>query len=140
MTDAHDQRQSVSITWHYPPHEVREHDPYHAEFERVRRQLKAQGLLRCVVCGSDQQVELHHSHVEFSLQNGVDVERLNEALGLHLTPEDFAAWIDSAGNLEPLCVTHHRGAEGIHLLPEPAWNVLRVWKDGVRPVEAKGNI
>ncbi len=140
MTPAHDQTQHLTVVCHYPDHGARADDPHYADFEAAKKRLKDQGLYKCVVCGSDQQVELHHAHVEYSLQNAVDVTKLNEALGLHLSDDDFAAWIDSPGNLEPLCLKHHRGSEGIHISPEPLWELLRVQKAGPDLFEAKGNI
>lgn len=140
VTSAHDQVQHVEVLWHYPDHTARAEDPHFNDFETVIRRLKSQGIYRCVICSTDQSVECHHSHVEYSLQNGVDLQKLNQFLGLHLTDADFVAWIDSPGNLEPLCTKHHRGTEGIHLLPTPAWEALRVWKNGLPLVEAKGNI
>jgi hypothetical protein len=145
MTEAHDHTVSLRIVEHTPAHEPREGDPHFMAFRAARRRLKAAGLLRCVVCGStgtpEQPIELHHSRVEFSFQNGVDVGKLNELYGLHLDDASFADWINSPGNCEPLCVTHHRGLEAVHLLPEPVWNAVRVWRDDLPPVaEAHGNI
>jgi hypothetical protein len=97
--------------------------------------MKAAGLLKCSVPTGphSEQIELHHSHVEFAYQNGVDVPKLNELLGLHLDDEAFKDWIESPENLEPLCSLHHRGAEAVHSLPTPIWNVVRVWKDDIVP-------
>jgi hypothetical protein len=132
---AHQARQTLHFVWHYPDHEPRKSDPHYGDFQAAKKRLKEQGLWRCVVCGSAEQVQLHHAHVEFSLQNGVDVGRLNEALGLHLGTDEFAAWIDSPGNLEPLCRTHHTGTEGVHQLCAPAWEALRVWRRDLPPPE-----
>lgn len=136
---------SIRILEHIPSHEPRAGDKHYAAFNAARRRLKKAGLLKCVVCGSEgtreQPIELHHSHVEFSFQNGVDVAKLNELYGLHLDETSFTDWINSPGNLEPLCLTHHRGLEAVHLLPEPVWNAVRIWRDDLPPVaEARGSI
>jgi hypothetical protein len=140
-----DHHVSIRITEHIPAHEPRADDPHYAAFNAARRRLKSAGLLKCVVCGSEgtpeQPIELHHSHVEFSFQNGIDIAKLNELYGLHLDEASFADWINSPGNLEALCVEHHRGLEAVHLLPEPVWNAVRIWRDDLPSVaEAKGNI
>jgi hypothetical protein len=79
-------------------------------------------------------MELHHSVVEHSEQGGVDIERLDAAYGLHLANDgDFQVWLESPGNLDVLCPVHHRTYLGIHVLPEPFWSALRIWKSGLAP-------
>lgn len=97
--------------------------------------MKKLGLVRCVIegCDTGAQIEYHHSKVEHAWQEGVDVDKLNRLYGLHLTDEEFAEWIVSPGNLEPLCSAHHRTQLGVHALPEPLWNLVRVWKDSLPP-------
>jgi hypothetical protein len=108
MTDvpAHTQTGTIHLLRHYPEHEPRAGDPNYPAFEHVRARLKAQGLLRCAVGNEDCSggIQLHHSHVEFAYLNAVDVIALDYALGLDLTDQDLAAWIESPGNLEPLCL------------------------------------
>src|SRR5690242_17888677 len=110
---AHDQRQTLRLIWHFPDHEPREGDPHYAAFEAVRRRMKAAGLLTCKVpgCRTGAPVQLHHTHIEFALLNAVDVGKLNEFLGLHLTDAEFQEWAESPGNLEALCQVHHTGRE-----------------------------
>ncbi len=132
MTDAHDQRTTVRLLEHFPPHETRKGDPYYFTFEAMKRRAKKAGLDKCAVCGA-QPVEWHHTYVEFALQNGIDVQKLNEVYGLHLDDESFKAWVESPGNAEPLCVRHHRGSEAVHSLPEPVWNAIRTWRDDLPP-------
>lgn len=130
---AHDQRETIHLLWSYPEHEPRAHDPHYAAFRAAEARMKAAGLWKCVVCGSTENVQGHHSYVEFSLQNGIDVAAFDALYGLHLTDAEFAAWVSSEGNCEPLCRTHHTGPEGVHMLPEPAWKVLRCWRNGLKP-------
>lgn len=109
MTDAHDQKISHSYTIHYPAHPPREGDPHYKDFEAYRRRTKA--TAKCEVgehrndfseCHGG--LELHHSHVEFSLQNGVDLFWLEvDYPGISL-PDEVGAWVESAENLEWLCV------------------------------------
>ena len=136
MTAAHDQSMTLHILTHVPEHEPREDDPHYHLFEQAKARMKRQGLWKCVI-GDDYcagNVELHHSHIEFSQQGGVDLFKVNQQLGLHLaSDEDFQQWIESPGNLEPLCAVHHRTHYGIHVIPGPLWEPLRFRKAGVQP-------
>ena len=75
-------------------------------------------------------IELHHDKVEFALANGVDVARfavLYPELGV-VDDETFACFVESDGNLTPLCRLHHTGIRGVHVLPYPVWVIQRVWR------------
>lgn len=133
MTDqvaAHDQKLTVRLVEHIPPH-----GPRGPEFDRAKARMKAQGLDKCAIQGCDTgaPVEYHHTFVEHAFQGGVDVNKLDREFGLHLTDDEFAAWCQSPGNLEPLCVVHHRTQLGVHALPEPLWNLVRIWRDDMPP-------
>jgi len=119
MTDAHDQKAKNRYTVHYPPHEPREHDPHYKDFNAYRKATKetakcAIGLHRNDFSDCDGQLELHHTHIEFSLQNGVDLVWLEIDYPGVSNAEEVGAWVESAANLEWLCLKHHRGAGGIH--------------------------
>lgn len=136
MVAAHEQRLTLHILAHVPEHEPRADDPHYHLFEQAKARLKRQGLWKCVI-GDDLcsgQVELHHSHIEFSQINSVDSAKVEKALGLHFeSDEDFQAWIEGPGNLEALCATHHRTHLGVHVLPGPFWEPLRYRKVGSLP-------
>ena len=144
MTDAHDQKRTISLIEHVPQHEPRITDPHYHLFHQARMRIINAGLWKCAVGVGphSEQLELHHSKVEFSLQGGVDLARFNEYYGLHLADDEaFRAYIEGEGGLEVLCTNHHRTRFGVHLLPEPEWVALRVWRDDIAPpAEAKGNI
>lgn len=127
---AHDQTLTVRLVEHIPAH-----GPRGEEFEKAKRRMKALGLDKCIIegCNTGAQIEYHHSIVEHAWQGGVDVKKLNEAFGLHLSDESFTKWVQGPGNLEVLCMVHHRTQLGIHALPEPLWNLVRVWKAGMPP-------
>ena len=67
-----------------------------------------------IVTEGSHPLELHHAHVELSLQNGVDLHWLAVDYPGIDQPEEVGAWVESADNLLVLCVRHHRGAGGIH--------------------------
>ena len=120
MTDAHDQPTTHRYTVHYPPHPPREDDPHYKDFEAYRRRTHA--TAKCAIgewrndfseCHG--QLELHHAHVEFSLQNGVDLSWLEAYYPGISNPDEVGAWVESADNLEWLCMFHHRGHGGVHV-------------------------
>lgn len=136
MTAAHDQALTLHLMTHVPEHEPRASDPHYHLFMAAKARMRRMGLLKCVI-GDDYcqgPVELHHSHIEFSQANGVDLEKVNAQLGLHLADDEaFQEWIESPGNLEPLCAVHHRTHYGIHVIPGPLWEPLRYRRAGVLP-------
>lgn len=135
-TPAHNQSQSITLLRHYPAHEPRASDPWYPEFEQVRAKLVAQGLMVCHVknadCAGDMQ--LHHKYVEFAYQNAVDPATLDRLLGLSLTGDDLAQWVESEANLVPLCEAHHVGAVGIHMIPAADWTIIQAAVPGFEPV------
>lgn len=133
VTAAHDQAMTLHVLSHIPDHQPREDDPHYHLFEQAKSRLKRQGLWKCMInddlCNGEP--ELHHTYIEFSQINEVDPAKVEQALGLHFkNDEDFQVWAESPGNLEVLCVAHHRAHYGIHMIPGPLWEALRFRKKG----------
>lgn len=132
----HDQMATIHVLSHVPEHAPRADDPHYHLFEQAKARLKRQGLWKCVI-GDDLcsgPVELHHSHIEFSEVNNMDPAKVAEAFGMHFADDnEFQAWIEGPGNLEPLCATHHRTHLGVHVLPGPFWEPLRYRRSGAPP-------
>ena len=64
----------------------------------------------------------------------MDPIKVEKAFGVHFeTDEDFQKWIESPGNLEVLCMAHHRTRFGIHEIPAPLWETFRYRKTGTAP-------
>lgn len=126
MVEAHDQVETRHYTMHFPDHEAREDDPHYVDFEAVRRAWKADPeKWQCAVgkqrgdfseCSLTQPLELHHSHVEFALQNDVDLAWLEHDYPGVSNSKEVGAWVESAENLEVLCAFHHRGHGGVHIV------------------------
>jgi hypothetical protein len=136
VTEAHDQRMTVHILTQIPEHEPVPGDPHYDLFMKAKVRLKRQGLWKCAInddyCGGD--IEMHHTHIESANISFEDLHKVNEAFGLHLDSDaEFADWIESPGNLEALCVVHHRTHYGIHVLPHPLWEPLRYRKANAKP-------
>ena len=124
MTDvaAHTQAESHKYVMHYPAHPARTADPHYVDFEAYRNKTKA--TAHCAIgehrndyseCSLDKPLELHHAHIEFSLQNGVDLAWLEHDYPGVSDPNTVGAWVESAANLLWLCEFHHRGHGGVHV-------------------------
>lgn len=120
ITPAHDQAVTHRYALHYPAHPTRKDDPHYRDFEEYRRRTRA--TAHCSIgkhrndfseCGGE--LELHHAHVEFALQNGVDLAWLEADYPGISDPSQVGAWVESAANLTWLCEFHHRGAGGVHV-------------------------
>jgi len=122
MTEEHIQNVTHHYSVHYPAHPERTDDPHYKDFNAFRRRTKdtaecAIGLHRndFSECSLGQPLELHHAHVEFSLQNCVDLKCLEVDYPGISNPDSVGAWVESAENLMWLCEFHHRGPGGVHV-------------------------
>jgi hypothetical protein len=117
---AHEQAETRHYTVHFPAHPARTDDPHYRDFEHYRRTH-----VDSAVChfaerrGGDTSecaggLELHHSHIEFSLQNGVDLAVLERDYPGVSDPDQVGEWVESAANLVFYCEKHHRGHGGVH--------------------------
>lgn len=136
MTDAHIQKATHSYWVSYPAHPAREDDPHYRDFEEYRKRTKESAA--CVIgehrgdfseCSLDKPLELHHSHIEFSLQNSVDLKWLEKDYPGISDPDAVGAWVESADNLTWLCEAHHRGTDGVHLLSASDYEAAKYVRD-----------
>jgi hypothetical protein len=128
---------------HFPPHPARKDDPHYADFDHYHR--KTRDAARCWIgerigfgdcrdaqkqpCpppgdgGKQPGLELHHSVIEFSLQQGVDLTALEKDYPGVSDPSRVGAWVESPEhNLRWLCAWHHRGAAGAHTASHSDWS------------------
>ena len=122
---AHVQRETRSYWVSYPAHPARADDPHYRDFEHVRETWKADPeKWQCAVgkhrgdfsgCDLTRPLELHHAHVEFALQNGVDLAWLEADYPGISNRDEIGAWTESPANLMVLCEAHHRGPGGVHV-------------------------
>jgi hypothetical protein len=122
MTQPHDQTVNHKYTVHYPAHEPRTSDPHYKDFEAFRRRTKADARCQFAVetgddseCDHGHPLELHHNHIEFAMQNEVDLTRLEHIYPGVSNPDEIGAWVESAQNLIYLCQKHLRGHGGVHV-------------------------
>jgi len=122
MTKKHDQKITHHYVVHYPDHTPREEDPHYVDFNHYRRETH--DTAQCEIglhrndfseCDLDHPLELHHAHVEFALQNSVELKWLEPDYPGISDPNDVGAWVESAKNLVWLCRAHHRGPGGVHV-------------------------
>ncbi len=116
---AHQQPTTHHYLMHFPEHPARTSDPHYKDFEAYRRKTHATAVCAFAADTGDTSecqgvLELHHTHIEFSLQNGVDLARLERHYPGVSDPDQVGAWVESADNLTWLCAWHHRGAGGVH--------------------------
>ena len=124
-TPAHEQGETHHYTMHYPEHPARTADPHYRDFDHIRRTWKSDPeKWQCAIgqhrgdfseCDLTAPLELHHAHVEFSLQNGVDLAWLEKDYPGISDPDQVGAWVETAANLLVLCAFHHRGHGGVHV-------------------------
>jgi hypothetical protein len=138
---AHTAGQSHRYMMHFPPHPAREDDPHYVDFDHYHR--KTRPTARCYIgerigfgecadaqggpCpppdggGEQPGLELHHAHVEFSLQQGIDLAALEMDFPGISNPDEVGAWVESDQNFRWLCAWHHRGAAGAHTAAHADW-------------------
>ena len=150
MTDAsavpeHSAAQTHRYTVHFPPHPARTADPHYVDFNHYHHLHRmearcfigerigyddcrdAQGVLCPPPPAGGQQpgLELHHAHVEFSLQQGIDLAALEVDFPGISDPNSVGAWVESDQNFRWLCVFHHRGPGGAHTASHSDWEAER---------------
>lgn len=137
---AHTGAQSHHYSVHFPPHPARTSDPHYVDFNHYHTLHRA--TARCYVgqritfvdckdaqgndCALDAQgqqsgLELHHAHVEFSLQNGISLTALEVDFPGISDPTTVGAWVESDQNFRWLCVFHHRASGGAHTVSHSDW-------------------
>ncbi len=142
---AHQQGEMHRYVMHFPPHPARTSDPHYVDFNHYHRTHRA--TARCFIgeyvgfdecldaqghpCpvpatgGEQPGLELHHAHVEFSLQNGVNLAALEKDFPGISDPSQVGAWVESDQNFRWLCAFHHRGPAGAHTASHSDWEALR---------------
>jgi hypothetical protein len=137
IVPAHVQKVSHEYYIAYPDHEPRESDPNYVDFNHYRKAHVA--TAKCIVgehrndyseCVPGPEhwpigLELHHSHIEFALMNGVDLVWLEVDYPGVSDAKQLGAWVESAENLEFRCVFHHRGVGGVHTVTASDYEGLR---------------
>jgi hypothetical protein len=140
---AHDQAVTHRYVVAYPEHPAREGDPHYVDFHHIHETWKADPAKWVCQVGAHRQdftecdltrpLELHHAHVEFSLQNGIDLRWLAADYPGIDQPDEVGAWVESAANLMVLCVVHHRTLDGVHKLTASDWEAEKYVRGLIKP-------
>jgi len=134
-------------------------DPDHAEprfesevFRAAKERLKADGHYRCWVCGTTDNLQVHHFIVEYMFQPLEDLSRVKEVAeqldiygyGRLLKNQPLTSSED-VRCLMVLCQSHHTGVNheggngtGIHDLSFPSFIIQAVCRPGCNPIPQKG--
>ena len=136
---AHDQAETHHYIVHFPPHPARKDDPHYVDFDHYHRKTRAtarcyvgerigfadcrdaQGNACTIDNGQQSGLELHHAHVEFSLQNGISLAALEKDFPGISDTTNVGAWVESDVNFRWLCCFHHRGPGGAHTASHSDW-------------------
>lgn len=137
---AHSELITNHYLMHFPAHEPRAGDPHYVDFETFHRLYRPNA--RCYVgerigfdeCkdehgqlapapenGEQPGLELHHAHIEFALQNAIDLAALEKDYPGISDPDTLGKWVESGANFRWLCSYHHRGASGAHKASHSDW-------------------
>ena len=145
MTQAHAERETLSVEVNIPEHADRETTSL---FTRTRKWLIEREGGRCFICNQTAEetghpLEAHHHPIERSLAEMIDWVRFKlDALagfwGAHIQAFDwvnFKDWTqfvdDMTVNGMLVCKAHHIAKdEGIHTLPFPLWIAQKYAKEG----------
>ena len=125
IVPAHLQAVTRRYVIHYPEHGARESDPFYSDFHAYKKRRKADGSYHCDFaaehrigdtseCDLTRPLECHHKDIEFAMLNEIDLSLL-EAVYPGVSSMPVGKWVESAANLELLCVFHHRGHAGAHV-------------------------
>jgi hypothetical protein len=132
MTQAHDQKVTNTYIISFLEHEPRQDDPHYHAFNAYKKAHKHEAV--CYVgkrigyeyCGDEHGnpipnqpddgigLELHHTHLEFAVINGVDLKALEVDFPNLTDPEKVAEWAETDANFMFLCAKHHRSGIGAH--------------------------
>lgn len=133
-----------------PDHVERTESP---EFRASKERLRADGHYKCYVCGTDQNIQIHHHACEWSLSGVADWDKVKayceefDPLGYgRLLRNQPMTSADDIRNMLPLCFTHHLGIDhddggsgtGIHTLSYPVWIIQKLARDGANPIPQPG--
>ncbi len=128
-THEHEFKESLQVDLYYPDHPPRKES---ALFAKSRHNVIEIKKTPCFICGSHDNPELHHFHVEWAFADGIDWDKMKTLYpdfdwSTFKSAEDF---VDSEYNMMVLCATHHRlKNRGIHNLPYPLFIMQRHKRD-----------
>lgn len=135
----HEYKVHIDVDVFYPDHAPRTESKV---FVKTKQHWHKAGAV-CWVCGTEENIEIHHKHIEWADSEAVDWDKVRKEhtsfdWSSFKQAEDF---IDSIYNTIPLCMQHHRGKApfGIHFTPEPIWSIQKYKLDGFEYTKENNN-
>lgn len=135
----HKSKRRITEVVIYPEHEPREESRL---FRKNKERLIEDGHFECWVCGSTENLQVHHYGCEWSLENVCDFKKLKEFLE-EWDPYGYSKTlkkkpiecVDDIRNMMVLCREHHiEVVNGIHQTTFPIWIIQKLAKKGEEPV------
>lgn len=125
----HEFHQTLDVDVYYPDHAPRTESSL---FKRTKKHLVKELDTPCWICGTKENREVHHFHIEWAYADAVDWDKVRE-----LHPDfdwskfkEAKDFIDSEYNMMVLCEKHHRQDDhGIHMLPYSIWVIQKITKE-----------
>ena len=150
MTDIHEETRHILVRTVDPDHADRKESN---EFRDAKKRLKEDGHFKCYICGTADNLQVHHRASEYMFANVVDYNLLKDfceewdiyGYGRLLKAQPFTT-VDDVRNQMVLCQAHHTGvdheagnsATGIHFLPFPEWIMQKLCLPNANPVPQNG--
>lgn len=150
MTTEHLEERTIKDFAVDPDHADRKESP---EFRRSKRRLKADGHYKCYICGSTENIQVHHRGAEWMFENIVDFDKLKDFLeewdvygyGRLLKHKPITT-VDDIRNQLCLCQSEHTGVNhedggggtGVHSLTFNSWIMQKLALPGANPIPQKG--
>lgn len=148
IVDTHKITRQLLETVIIPEHKERKESK---EFRQSKKRLKKDGHYKCWVCGTEENIEVHHLGCEWSLGNVCDFDKLKlfcEEWDIYgygkLLKNKSIESPDDIRNLMVLCNEHHQGnskdgvANGIHNITFPIWIIQKLCFEEENPVPQDG--
>lgn len=150
MTDEHVENRTIHDFAIDPDHDERTES---SEFREAKLRLHTDGHMKCYVCGTEDNLQVHHRAGEYMFANVIDLDRLKEfceewdvyGYGRLLRHQPLTT-VDDVRNMLVLCQPHHTGVDhkdggggtGIHMLSFSSWIMQKLAKEGANPIPQKG--
>lgn len=123
------------------------------EFRDAKRRLKQDGHMQCWVCGTTDNLQVHHAALEWSTRDLADFAKIKVFVeefdpygyGRLLRNQPLTS-IEDVRCMLVLCQKHHTGVDhadggygtGIHDMDWPTWLMQKLSRDGLDPVPQQG--
>lgn len=148
MIAEHVEKLNITVEMVTPAHVDRSASP---EFNHSVQRLKDDGHYLCWICGTTDDIQIHHFGCEWSEQNVCDLDELGRVLlaldvyGYNRANNTPIKSVDDVRCMMALCQKHHTGINhttntgtGIHNMPFGWWLMQKIAIKGENPIPESG--